>query len=95
MHLFVTILGVLKFATFPQEGDTFQCSTCDKKFNDKNNLRHHLKVHRSFTCTEENCFKELPSAYSLKIHQLDHLGKRPYLCVTCGIFINNDSFHII
>ncbi|XP_018571549.1 zinc finger protein 431-like [Anoplophora glabripennis] len=76
--------GLLKFATFPQEGDTFQCGICDKKFNDKNNLRHHLKVHRSFTCTEENCLKELPSAYSLKIHQLDHLGRRPYLCVTCG-----------
>ncbi|KAJ8918955.1 hypothetical protein NQ315_016857 [Exocentrus adspersus] len=65
--------------------DVLQCNMCDEKYKSKAGLRLHLKIHRTFVCRLENCHKQLPSARSLKLHQLDHLGKNRYLCVTCEV----------
>ncbi|KAJ8932202.1 hypothetical protein NQ318_002836, partial [Aromia moschata] len=75
---------ILELPRIPERKQNFQCSSCSKSFSKRGNLIAHLKIHKHFVCTQEDCNEELPTAYALKIHKLTHSEKRPFLCVTCG-----------
>ncbi|CAG9858238.1 unnamed protein product [Phyllotreta striolata] len=62
----------------------FQCIKCEQHFEDQKCYTTHLKTHNKYTCLEENCAKEFSTAYSLKMHNLAHEGKKSFLCVSCG-----------
>lgn len=71
-----------------------KCSTCEKVFSIRSNLREHEKIHLEerevFQCTVEGCGRFYTKQWNLKIHMESyHENIRPFHCIMC-----NKSFHV-
>ena len=63
----------------------FQCTQCDKRFNNKANLNKHRRIHtnqRPFVCNI--CGQTYRQNYDLKRHMTRHTGKKQFECEECG-----------
>lgn len=65
----------------------YECEICKKKFSKRSYLQAHTNTHKNqFPCKRKDCSVICSTSYALKIHETDHEGSKPFLCVTCGIY---------
>ena len=65
-------------------GGQYKCLACGRMFNDKSNLRQHIRTHsneRPYTC--EVCHKSFKWNKVLKRHMATHFTVKPYQCSLC------------
>ncbi|XP_077142216.1 uncharacterized protein LOC143806128 [Ranitomeya variabilis] len=67
----------------PNNKGPFPCPVCEKLFNIRSNLFHHLKIHpvKPICAMCGKCFKRKTD---LIRHQKTHKGEKPLLCSECG-----------
>ncbi|CAL9704052.1 unnamed protein product [Knipowitschia caucasica] len=86
--------------TPPEAGEKkFQCNVCNKKFERKQHLQNHVRIHTGENpystapatkkTVEERfqcsiCKKRLWSKYGLDVHVRTHTGERPHSCPVCN-----------
>ncbi|XP_055529896.1 zinc finger protein 813-like [Wyeomyia smithii] len=67
-------------------GKSFVCSSCDKSYFSKNELRQHLTMQhleRRHAC--DICQRKFPSRTILNDHKRVHMPERPFVCKQCGV----------
>ena len=65
------------------EKKTFQCTFCQKYFQNSGNLKRHERIHTGevpFEC--RTCYKRFKLKDHLKRHKRIHTGEKPYQCET-------------
>ena len=78
-------LNKMKYHQKLQHRLQFQCDQCDYTTPRNYQLKKHKLKHfeKSFPCS--HCGKMLATPESLKIHEREHTGERPFKCSVCGI----------
>ena len=62
----------------------YQCTFCQKAFQNSSNLKNHVRIHTGevpFEC--KTCKKRFNKASNLKKHEMIHTGEKPFECKTC------------
>ncbi|XP_023019328.2 uncharacterized protein [Leptinotarsa decemlineata] len=62
----------------------FQCKTCSKYFNRKDNLSVHEQIHSRKIVHCNICSKSFNHEKKLKTHEKSHLGETPFHCEICS-----------
>ncbi|XP_073404871.1 uncharacterized protein [Dendrobates tinctorius] len=67
----------------PNNKGPYPCPVCEKLFNIRSNLFHHIKIHpvKPICAMCGKCFKRKTD---LIRHQKTHKGEKPFLCSECG-----------
>ncbi|XP_076579448.1 uncharacterized protein LOC143315828 isoform X2 [Chaetodon auriga] len=63
----------------------FSCSVCGKRYNRKNSLTSHMRLHsegKRFSCSV--CKKTFPWRGNFMRHMRIHTGEKPFSCSVCG-----------
>ncbi|XP_044738041.1 zinc finger protein 501-like [Chrysoperla carnea] len=62
---------------------SYECETCNEKFENQKNYEKHLKKHKQlYICPI--CGEQFSSKYPLKQHSLKHSNEKPYKCEKCN-----------
>ena len=68
-----------------EDGRSFNCSYCDKKFKRKDQWWSHERTHtggiKPFSCS--TCGKEFYEASNLRNHEIMHSNDKPHSCSLC------------
>ncbi|PVD30069.1 hypothetical protein C0Q70_09330 [Pomacea canaliculata] len=78
--------SIVKKPKMIKTANGYKCTTCNRVFSQKGNLKVHLITHtdiRPFPCDFENCNKHFRTRESLRRHKLAHLGIKPFECDVC------------
>jgi hypothetical protein len=68
-----------------QSNRPYGCESCPKRFNHKNNLKVHRRLHtgeKPYSC--KFCFLAFRYSGALKSHERTHTGEKVYACKQCG-----------
>ncbi|GIY09314.1 hypothetical protein CEXT_552431 [Caerostris extrusa] len=73
----------------------FVCKICGKSYNDegvfKRHCNLHTKIQEMFTC--DKCGKSFSEKLFFEVHELTHVGKKPFKCEICTkIFFEESAY---
>ena len=79
------------FILFQTGEKPYNCSYCNKKFNEKGNLKTHIRIHtgeRPYKCDFKNCDMAFKTKGQLNDHKNRHFNYRPFICSICNASFN-------